>query len=58
MKPLVNDLSPAEQKELLDDLNYVNRAEIRSFCRRHSIPFAIHVEGAQGARRTSLNARA
>jgi hypothetical protein len=55
MKPQLNDLSPVEQKELLDDLNYLNVAEIRSFCRRHSIPFTIHVEGAQGSKTHELD---
>ena len=55
MKPPLNDLSPAEQKELLDDLNYLNMAEIRSFCRRHSIPFGIHVEGAPRSKTHELD---
>ena len=37
--------------ELLDDLNYLNTAEIKSFCKRHSIPYTITVETADGARR-------
>jgi hypothetical protein len=32
-------LEPVEQRELLDDLNYLNLQEIRSFCDRHSIPY-------------------
>ena len=42
-----------EQKELLDDLNYLNTAEIKSFCNRHSIPYKIAIETGDGARRTT-----
>jgi len=41
---------PAKE-QLLDDLNYLNIAEIRSFCKRHSIPFRIAVETKDGRRR-------
>lgn len=33
-----------QQQELLDDLNYLNLGEIKSFCKRHSIPYTITVE--------------
>ena len=42
-----------EQKELLDDLNYLNTAEIKSFCNRHSIPYKIAIETGDGGRRTT-----
>jgi len=44
-------LAKDERRELLDDLNYLNTAEIRSFCRRHSIPYTIAVEDRDGKRR-------
>ena len=47
----ISKLSKAEQQELLDDLNYLNIAEIRSFCRRHSIPYRIAIETKDGGRR-------
>jgi hypothetical protein len=45
--PLSN-LEPVEQRELLNDLNYLNLQEIRSFCGRHSIPYRILVETTDG----------
>ena len=47
----ISKLSKAEQRGLLDDLNYLNIAEIRSFCRRHSIPYRIAIETKDGGRR-------
>jgi hypothetical protein len=41
-------LGPIEQRELLNDLNYLNLQEIQSFCGRHSIPFRILVETTGG----------
>jgi hypothetical protein len=35
----------------LDDLNYLNISEIKSFCKRHSIPYRIAVETKDGRRR-------
>jgi hypothetical protein len=40
-------------RDELDDLNYLNISEIRSFCKRHSIPFKIAVETKDGRRRMS-----
>ena len=54
-KPFLTSLTEAEQNELMDDLNYLNMAEIKSFCRAHSIPFAIRVEGTQGKRRNEMD---
>jgi hypothetical protein len=54
-KPFLTSLTEAQQNELLDDLNYLNMGEIKSFCRAHSIPFAIRVEGAQGKKRTEMD---
>ncbi len=47
----ISKLSKGEQQELLDDLNYLNISEIKSFCRRHSIPYRIAVETEDGGRR-------
>jgi hypothetical protein len=46
-------LPKGEQKELLDDLNYLNSMEIKSFCKRHSIPYKIAIETRDGGRRTT-----
>jgi hypothetical protein len=48
---LISKLSKGEQRELLDDLNYLNISEIKSFCTRHSIPYRIAVETEDGGRR-------
>src|ERR1700691_2653345 len=42
-----------ERQELLDDLNYLNISEIRSFCTRHSIPYRIAIETKDGCRRAT-----
>lgn len=47
----ISKLSKGEQQELLDDLNYLNIAEIKSFCSRHSIPYSIAIETKDGGRR-------
>jgi hypothetical protein len=49
----ISKLPKDEQKELLDDLNYLNSEEIRSFCKRHSIPYRIAIETKNGDRRTT-----
>jgi hypothetical protein len=43
------------QRELLDDLNDLNTAEIKSFCKRHSIPYAITIETKDGCRRRTMD---
>jgi hypothetical protein len=43
----------AISKELLDDLNYLNIAEIKSFCDQHAIPYRIAIESKDGRRRTT-----
>jgi hypothetical protein len=47
----ISKLPKAERQELLDDLNYLNTAEIRSFCRQHSIPYTIAIQTEGGRRR-------
>ena len=51
MPSLISHLSLAEQQELLDDLNYLNTAEIKAFCKRHSIPYALSYRTSKGRRR-------
>lgn len=43
-KAPMRKLAKKEQRKLLDDLNYLNLWEIRSFCKLHSIPFKIVLE--------------
>jgi hypothetical protein len=40
-----------EQQQILDDLNYLNLSEIRSFCKRESIPYRIAIETEDGRRK-------
>jgi hypothetical protein len=48
---------PADQQQgLLDDLNYLNIAEIKSLCQRHSIPYTIAIETKDGRRRKTNEA--
>jgi len=51
MPSLIFNLSKREQQELLDDLNYLNTAEIKSFCKKHSIPYTIVIETQEGSRK-------
>lgn len=44
----ISKLSRSEQRELVEDLNYLNLSEIKSFCNRHSIPFKIAVKTGDG----------
>ena len=41
---LPGSLSEVEQRELMEDLNYLNMAEIRDFCKQHSIPYSIWIQ--------------
>lgn len=50
-RSILSKLSKAAQRELLADLNYLNLAEIKSFCKRHSIPYRISIHDAQGNRK-------
>lgn len=40
-----------DRQEFLDDLNYLHTAEIKSFCKQHSITYAIAIETKDGGRR-------
>ena len=46
--PPISKLPKAERQQLLTDLNYLNTAEIKSFCKRRSIPYAIAIETSDG----------
>jgi hypothetical protein len=49
-RSLISHLTRAGQQELLNDLNYLNTAEIKAFCKKHAIPFAIVVTTLDGGR--------
>lgn len=48
----ISKLPRDERQALLDDLNYLNSAEIKTFCKRHSIPYTIGLpaQGRRGAK--------
>jgi hypothetical protein len=46
----ISKLPKRERQQLLDDLNYLKISEIRSFCKRHSIPYRIAIETTDGRR--------
>ena len=50
-RPPIERLPKEQRQELLDALNYLNTAEIKSFCKKHSIPYAIVIETKDGRRR-------
>jgi hypothetical protein len=50
---LIAKLPKEERQQLLDDLNYLNMAEIKSFCQRLSIPYKITIETEDGSTRTT-----
>ncbi|HME08929.1 MAG TPA: hypothetical protein VKG25_17855 [Bryobacteraceae bacterium] len=57
-RPPISNLPKAQRQSLLDDLNYLNMAEIKSFCKRHSIPHAIAMKTKDGrTRRTGEDDR-
>lgn len=50
-RSFISKLPKGEQQQLLDDLNYLNISEIKSFCKRHLIPYRIVIEAEDGNRR-------
>ena len=50
-------LSERDQQQLFQDLNYLNRAEIKSFCKKYSIPYTISIETDTGRRKTGEDDR-
>jgi hypothetical protein len=55
MSSVLSSLGPAEQQELLDDLNYLNLQEIRSLCGRYSILYRISVETTDGRTKPTMD---
>ncbi len=53
MASLISHLSERERDRLAEDLNYMNLAEMKGFCRSHGIPFIIHFESSSGQRKKS-----
>jgi len=51
--PPIAKLPKEERQQLLDDLDYLNMAEIKSFCQRHSIPYRIVIETENGSTKTT-----
>lgn len=49
----ISRLGKNERQKLLDDLNYLNTGEIKSICKRLSIPYTIAIETNDGSRRKS-----
>jgi hypothetical protein len=52
----ISKLPADERQKLLDDLNYLNIAEIKSFCHEQSIPYMIAIKTADGGERTTREA--
>jgi hypothetical protein len=48
MSNLLSQLTTAEQARLLEELNYMNLAEIRGFCSERGIPYRVVAEAANG----------
>jgi hypothetical protein len=53
----ISKIPKGERQQLLDDLNYLNTSEIKGFCKRHSIPYAIVIETREGRRKTKEDDR-
>jgi hypothetical protein len=48
----ISRIPKSERQRLLDDLNHLSTAEIKAFCKRHSIPYSIVMETKEGRRKT------
>ena len=48
MPSLISNLSKPEQRELLEDLHYLNMDEIKAFSKKHAIPYSIWIESTDG----------
>ena len=53
MPSLLKHLSAAQRKELLEDINYLNLQELRTFCKAHAVPYAIFYETNEGKQKRS-----
>jgi len=51
----ISKLVSEERRALFEDLNYLNTAEIQSFCKRHAIPYTIVVETPDGRRKKTAD---
>lgn len=49
--PPISKLREREHQRLLQELNYLNTAEIKALCKKHSIPYTISIATADGHRR-------
>jgi hypothetical protein len=49
--PYLSKMPKSERRQLLADLNYLNMSEIKSFCRRHAIPYRVAMETRDGRRK-------
>jgi hypothetical protein len=54
MPSLLSHLDRVTQKELLDDLNYLNMGEIKTLCKDRSIPYTIWFETENNDRRNTF----
>lgn len=50
LHPLFQRCRKTSNRELLDDLNHLSTAEIKFFCKQHSIPNTIAIETKDGYR--------
>jgi hypothetical protein len=53
MPSLISHLTRTQQREFLRDLNYLNTSEIKSFCKKHSLPYTIACETRDGLRKST-----
>ena len=53
--PPISKLAREKRQTLLDDLNYLNTSEIKTFCKQHRIPFTIMVEMPDGRRKKTAD---
>ncbi len=53
MSSVISNLSKAEQKNLFEDLYYLNTEELHSFCDKHRIPYRILIETENGKARST-----
>lgn len=57
MASIISRLNKQEQDKLLADLNYLNLAELKRYCKAHSIPYSIYVETKSGPKKTAEHDR-
>jgi hypothetical protein len=52
-RSMTSDLPGNDLKEIFADLSYLNLAEIKTFCKRHSIPYRIAIETPDAGKKTT-----